>query len=129
MLVLSVLIPGSVFAVAFWCQVSFYTLAVVGMTWSRQAVYVGPRTKAMQFTGCLLGAHITRGAKRAGQRLSGARMRWRKRPLLRGPEFPRSLCRPEGLRQAPVDDERLAMFPNITLPGFISRWSTPRLWA
>ena len=93
-----------------------------------QAVDVRARAEAVEVAGGLLGAHVGRRAqRRAGQRLGAAAgRRGHQRPLVRrrtGSAFPSGLARPQSTtRVSPC-------LPTITLPGLMSRWSTPRLWA
>ena len=74
-----------------------------------QAVDVGARAEAVEVAGRLLGAHISRRAqRRAGQRIGRSRWPRRASASARPTADPGPPSRRLG--QAPVDDERLAIF-------------------
>ena len=93
-----------------------------------QAVDVRPRPQAVEVAAGLLGAHVRRRAhRRARQRLGRAAGRGRhQRPL--AARRPGSV-RPSGLARPQSTTSVSPCLPTMTLPGLMSRCSTPRLWA
>ena len=93
-----------------------------------QAVDVARGPEALEVARGLLGAHVGRRAqRRAGQRLGAAAGRAghqrSARPTTRARPGPSALARPQSTTSVSP------CLPTMTLPGLMSRCSTPRLWA